>query len=100
MAQRSVRRSNPPGSGATPACGILARLTGRPIVTFGSPLSDLELWRCANQERTDHGDNALVHALQRMNDLASTGDRDGAATWAAIILRIVSLGPITPVSPH
>ena len=70
------------------------------LSTFGSPVNDRMLWRCANQELTNHGDNAVVHALQRMNDLASTGDRDGAATWAAIILRIVSLGPITPVSPH
>ena len=71
-----------------------------PLATFGSPLSDLELWRCANQERANHGDAALVHALQRMADLTASGDRDGAATWAAVILRLVSLGPVEPLSPH
>lgn len=67
----------------------------RPTATFGSPLDDLHLWRCANQERVSHGNDAMVHALQRMYDLGTGGDREGAATSAAIVLRLSWLGPVS-----
>ena len=67
----------------------------RPTATFGSPVNDRMLWRCAEQERKNRGDDAMVHALQRMYDLGAEGDQDGAATWAAIVLRLSWLGPAT-----
>ena len=66
----------------------------RPTATFGSPVDDRMLWRCATQERKNHGDAAMVHALQRMYDLGAEGDHHGAATWAAIVLRLTWLGPV------
>lgn len=63
-----------------------------PLATFGSPIDDLELWRCAQHQLVIHGDiDALIDANSRMYDLGSVGDRDGANTWMAITLRILHL---------
>ena len=65
----------------------------RPIPTFGSPISDLELWRCARQQQDQHGDDAMVAAARRMAELEAVNDWTGYATWAGIVLRIALLGP-------
>ena len=65
----------------------------RPTATFGSPVDDPTLWRCANEELKNRGDEAMLHALTRMYELGNDGDPEGAATWAAIIIRIAWLGP-------
>lgn len=62
----------------------------KPIPTFGSPITDLELWRCAQQQLDQHGDNALNLAARRMAEL--TEDRQGYATWTGISVRIALLG--------
>lgn len=61
-----------------------------------SPISDKELWQCARQQLSQHGDHALVAAAQRMAELEKVGDREGYATWAGIALRIAKLGPQSP----
>ena len=62
------------------------------LSTFGSPLSDIELWRCAKQQLDLHGEiAAIIEANERMYDLDAAGDRDGANTWMAIVLRILHL---------
>ena len=64
----------------------------KPLATFGSPIGDLELWRCAQHQLTTHGDiDAIIDANSRMYDLGAVGDRDGANTWMAITLRILHL---------
>ena len=64
----------------------------KPLATFGSPIGDLELWRCAQHQLTIHGDiDAIIDANSRMYDLGAVGDRDGANTWMAITLRILHL---------
>ncbi len=62
----------------------------KPIPTYGSPISDLELWRCALQQLDAHGDEALNVAAGRMAELAD--DRPGHATWVGIAVRIAILG--------
>lgn len=62
----------------------------KPIPTFGSPISDLELWQCAQQQLDQHGDDALNAAARRMVEVED--DRAGYATWAGIAVRIALLG--------
>lgn len=64
-----------------------------PLPTLGSPISDKELWQCARQQLTQHGDNALVVAVMKMDAMVEADDRPGYATWAGIALRIAKLGP-------
>ena len=67
-------------------------LPPKPLATFGSPISDLELWRCARHQLTIHGDiDAIIDANRRMYEMCDAGDRDGVNTWMAITLRILHL---------
>ena len=64
----------------------------KPLSTFDSPISDLELWRCAQHQLTLYGGlDAVIEANRRTYDLGAVGDRDGANTWMAITLRILHL---------
>ena len=63
------------------------------VPTLGSPLSDLELWRCAREQQRQNGEDAMAVAARRMAGLEEANDRVGYATWAAILLRIALLGP-------
>ncbi|MBC7496984.1 MAG: hypothetical protein H7243_07470 [Sphingomonadaceae bacterium] len=65
----------------------------RPLPTLGSPISDKQLWQCARQQLSQHGDHTLVAAAERMAELEEAGDREGYATWTGIALRIAKLGP-------
>ncbi len=64
----------------------------RVLCTFGSPLADIELWRCAQQQLDQHGTlSAIVAANDRIENLTVAGDTDGVNTWMAIALRILQL---------
>ncbi len=65
----------------------------RPLPTLGSPISDRELWQCARQQLSQHGDDAMVAAALKMDAMLEAGDHAGYATWAGIVLRIAKLGP-------
>ena len=52
----------------------------RPLPTLGSPISDKQLWQCARQQLSQHGEHALVAAAERMAELEEAGDREGYAT--------------------
>lgn len=60
----------------------------KPLATFGSPISDLELWRCAKLQVDQHGEGAIVEAYDRRSVLAEAGDANGVNTWLAIELRV------------
>ena len=64
-----------------------------PLPTLGSPISDTELWQCARQQLSQHGDDAMVAAALKMDAMLAAGDHAGYATWAGIALRIAKLGP-------
>ena len=54
-------------------------------------ITDWELWACAQQVLTQHGDQAVDHVAERVAYLALAGDMDGVATWRAIADRIDQL---------
>lgn len=55
------------------------------------PLSDWELWACANQVMTAHGTDAPLHVAEQLGALALAGDAEGIAAWQEIARRIVPL---------
>lgn len=62
------------------------------LSTFGSPIPELELWRCARQQIDQMGVNrAIDDAKERVQALSAAGDQEGANTWSAITLRVLSL---------
>lgn len=54
-------------------------------------LSEWELWACANQVLTTHGDKAPLHVAEQIGALALAGDEAGIQTWQAIARRIAQL---------
>lgn len=54
-------------------------------------LSERELWACANQVLTTHGDKAAFHVAEQIGALALAGDKAGIQTWQAIARRIAQL---------
>lgn len=54
-------------------------------------LSEWELWACANQVLTTHGDKAPLHVAEQIGALALAGDAAGIQTWQAIAQRIAQL---------
>lgn len=55
------------------------------------PLSDWELWACANTVLEAHGKQAPVHVAEQIGALALKGDDEGIRTWQEIARRIVEL---------
>ncbi len=77
-----------------PFCQRLQVGTAVPLAADGGglvPLTDWELWACANRLVQQHGRGAISHAGGRILDLAAAGDQEGHATWLAILDRIRKL---------
>lgn len=55
------------------------------------PISDRELWACANQVLNHHGPDADRFIADRMTALVSAGDEAGIKTWLAVAERVRSL---------
>ena len=55
------------------------------------PLSDWELWACANTVLKARGAQAAIHVAEQIGALALKGDADGIATWQEIARRIDQL---------
>ncbi|MGC4252417.1 MAG: hypothetical protein QM605_13405 [Sphingobium sp.] len=55
------------------------------------PLSDWELWACAQQVIKQHGTKAPAHVARRIGELATEGDMEGVKAWKAIAARIDQL---------
>lgn len=66
------------------------------------PLSDWELWACANQVLTVHGRDAPLHVAEQIGALALAGDHEGVRTWQEIAKRIADLADLkdAPTSRH
>lgn len=62
------------------------------------PLSEWELWACANQVLTTHGDKAALHVAEQLGALALNADAEGIATWQKIARRIEQLQASPPPS--
>ena len=66
------------------------------------PLSEWELWACANQVITAQGSNAPTYVAEQLGALAFAGDTEGVLTWQKIAARIsqLSAGEMAPGSRH
>ena len=66
------------------------------------PLTDWELWACANTVLKTHGDKAASHVAGQIGALALKDDQDGICTWQEIAKRIVELqaSADAPGTPH
>ena len=57
-------------------------------MTDRPPLSDRELWACAQKVLDMHGTDAELHAALRADELLESGDIDGQRVWLTILARI------------
>jgi hypothetical protein len=66
------------------------------------PLSDWELWSCANTVLKTHGDKAALHVAEQIGALVLKGDDEGIRTWQNIAKRIEQLqtGAEAPGTRH
>lgn len=55
------------------------------------PLSDWELWACANTVLKTHGEQAALHLAEQLGALALRNDDAGVRTWQEIAKRIEQL---------
>ncbi len=54
-------------------------------------VDDLDIYRSANELIEQHGEDALIHAAMRADELMEAGDMDGEAVWLRIIKAIEEL---------
>lgn len=66
------------------------------------PLSDWELWACANTVLKAHGEQAAFHVAEQLGALALKGDDEGIRTWQEIAKPIEQLqaGAKAPGTRH
>lgn len=55
------------------------------------PLTDWELWACAQKVIADHKAKAPAHVASMIGTMASAGDHEGVQTWQAIAERVDQL---------
>ena len=58
--------------------------------------SDLEIYRAAQATISRYGDDAVLHAAQRADELMAEGDMEGRAVWPRIESAIDDLGRSAP----
>lgn len=68
-------------------CDGLGTLLARPSV----PLSEWELWACAQQVVSAQGENAAHYVAEQLGAVALAEDLGGIRTWQAIAQRIAEL---------
>ncbi len=54
-------------------------------------ITDIEIYRVANEFIKQHGEDAPLHAAMRADELMETGDLDGRAGWLRIVMAIEKL---------
>ena len=64
------------------------------------PLSEWELWACANEMIRRHGNDAAIHAAIKADQLFEEGDDRGAGVWRLIVHRINGLLERPEKSPN
>jgi hypothetical protein len=60
------------------------------------PVSEREIWACANTLIKQHGQDAWFHAAQRADELGARGDIAGQRTFLRILRRIETLTDAVP----
>ena len=54
-------------------------------------ISDLDIFRSANELIEQHGEDAPIHAAMRADELMEAGDMEGEAVWLRIVKAIEEL---------
>ncbi len=54
-------------------------------------VDDLDIYRSANELIKQHGDEALVHATMRADELAADGEMEGRAVWLRVVKAVEEL---------
>ena len=54
-------------------------------------ISDLDIYRSANELIEQHGEDAPIEAAMRADELAADGDMEGRAVWLRIVKAIEEL---------
>ncbi len=54
-------------------------------------ITDIDIYRAADQFIKQHGEDAPLHAAMRAGKLMETGDMDGRAVWLRIVMAIEEL---------
>jgi hypothetical protein len=60
---------------------------------------EIDIWRAANLMLKRYGEKALEESTTRADELAATGDDNGAATWRRITTAVVQLANNTSLGP-
>lgn len=55
-------------------------------------MDQLDAYRCAKLLLDQHGEDALIHAAMRADELDAAGDQAGRRAWMAIMTAIDELG--------
>jgi hypothetical protein len=59
-------------------------------------IPEIDIWRAANLMLKRYGDRARAESASRADELAASGDHDGAAIWHRITNAIEQLANNTP----
>jgi hypothetical protein len=62
-------------------------------------IPEIDIWRAAQLMLKRYGEQALEESAARADELALTGDDDGAATWRRIMGAVTDLANTTPPGP-
>ena len=54
-------------------------------------ISNIDIYRTANELIKQHGDNAPIHAATRADAMLEAGDLDGQAVWKQILVAVNEL---------
>ncbi len=71
--------------------GVVWIVVHRDFGTRRLMVDDVDIYRSANKLIEQHGDEALVHATMRADELAADGDMDDRAVWLRIVKAVEEL---------
>jgi hypothetical protein len=62
-------------------------------------IPEIDIWRAATLMLKRYGEKALEESTKRVDELATAGDHEGAATWRRITATVGQLANNTPPGP-
>jgi hypothetical protein len=60
-------------------------------------INDRDIWSAASLLLKRYGDDAVIQAAQRLDELFAEGDHDGCAIWKRILEAVSELSRTEPV---
>jgi hypothetical protein len=62
-------------------------------------IPEIDIWRIANLMLKRYGDDAVVEAAKRAEELAPDGDLTGVAVWLRVLDAVRQLAMKAPIGP-